>query len=160
HGSSYLAGSPTQAWSPAQTAMILGSLAGAQAAAWILLVQLAHRAPGISTVVGLAMAVGGAPVTVIVSGYATGARAGRALSAALLGGAAVVLVRPGPSGPIAPLGVGVVGLFSLLVIGRFFGDLRTDHALVLFAAPLLAWLPELPRLRRLPPWARGVARVL
>jgi hypothetical protein len=76
HGSSYLAGAPAQAWSPAQTAMILGSMAGAQAAAWILLVQLAHRAPGISTVVGLAMAVGGSALTIMLSGYATGGQAG------------------------------------------------------------------------------------
>ena len=60
----------------------------------------------------------------------------------------------------APIGVAVVGLSSLLVIGRFFGELRTDHAVLLFVAPLLAWIPELPRLRRMPPWARGLLRVL
>jgi hypothetical protein len=160
HGSRYLAGSPTQAWSPAQTAMILGSLAGAQAAAWILLARLARRAPGISPVVGLAIAVGGSALTIMLSGYATGGQAGLPLSAALLGGAAVALVQPAAARADAPIGVGVVGLFSLLVIGRFFGDLRTDHALVLCAALLLAWLPELPRLRRLPSWARGLLRVL
>ena len=160
HGSSYLVGPPARVWSPAQTAMILGSLAGAEAAAWILLVRLARRAPGVSPVVGLAIAVGGSALTIMLSGYATGGQAGLPLSAALLGASAVALVRSGPSGPTAPIGVGVVGLFSLLVIGRFFGDLRTDHAIILFAAPLLAWLPELLRLRRLPPWARGLARVL
>jgi len=160
HGSSYLAGAPARAWSPAQTAMILGSLAGAQAAAWILLVRLVRRAPGISTVAGLAIAVGGSALTIMLSGYATGGQAGLPLSAALLGGAAVAMVAPAAARTNAPIGVGVIGLFSLLVIGRFFGDLRTDHALILCAAPLLAWLPELPRLRRLPSWARGLLRVL
>jgi hypothetical protein len=108
----------------------------------------------------LAIAVGGSALTIMLSGYATGGQAGLPLSAALLGGAAVAMVRPSPGGSVAPIGVGIVGLFSLLVIGRFFGELRTDHAIILFTAPLLAWLPEVPRLRRLPPWARGLIRVL
>jgi hypothetical protein len=44
-------------------------------------------------------------------------------------------------------------------MGRFFGKLTTLHALILFAAPLLCWLPELPGVRRLWPWLRGVLRV-
>ena len=99
-------------------------------------------------------------VTIMLSGYATGGQAGLPLAAALMGGSAVALVLPGPSRQTAPIGVAIVGLFSLLVIGRFFGELRSAHAILLFGAPLLAWLPELPRLRRLPPWARGLARVL
>ena len=54
----------------------------------------------------------------------------------------------------------IVGLFSLLVIGRFFGELTSVHAVLLFCAPLLGWLPELPYVRRLPAWARGLARVI
>ena len=38
----------------------------------------------------------------------------------------------------------MVGLFSLLVIGHFFGELTTAHAILLLFAPLLGWLPELP----------------
>jgi hypothetical protein len=53
-----------------------------------------------------------------------------------------------------------VALFSLLVIGRFFGQLTSAHAVLLFCAPLLGWLPEVPYLRRLPPWARGLTRVI
>ena len=64
----------------------------------------------------------------------------------------MVITRP------VPLGVAVVGLYSLLVIGRFFGELSSTHAIVLFASPLLAWLPELPGLRCLPQWARNLAR--
>ena len=46
------------------------------------------------------------------------------------------------------------------MIGRFFGELTTIHAVVLFCAPVMGWVPELPFLRRLPSWARGLARVL
>jgi hypothetical protein len=163
HGSSYLAdlaGPGTRAWSPALSWLILGALAAAEAMVWVLLVLLDRRAPGIATVAGLALTVGGSALTIMLSGYATGGQAGLPLSAALLGGSAVALVLPGAARQTAPIGVAVVGLFSLLVIGRFFGELRTDHALLLFAAPLLAWLPELPRLRQLPPRGRGLARVL
>jgi hypothetical protein len=45
--------------------------------------------------------------------------------------------------------VGVVGLFGLLVVGRLFAGLTTLNAALLFAAPLLGWLPELLPTRRL-----------
>jgi hypothetical protein len=96
----------------------------------------------------------------MLSGYATGGQIGLPLTAALLGAAAAVLVlRRTPRG-IGPLGVPIVVLFSLLVIGRFFGELTWPHASVLFCAPLLGWLPELPLLRRMPAWARGLSRVV
>ena len=46
------------------------------------------------------------------------------------------------------------------MIGRFFGELSSLHAILLFCIPLLAWLPELPHLRRLPSWARGLTSVV
>ena len=36
----------------------------------------------------------------------------------------------------------IVGLFSLLVIGRFFGELTSAHAIVLFCAPLAGLAPR------------------
>jgi hypothetical protein len=163
HGSLYLsgpAGPDSSAWTETQKWLILGSIAAAEAAAWVLLAALARRSPGASLSIALALAVGGASMTVMLSGYLTGGQAGLPLSAALLGGSFAALLFPDASRSIAPIGVAVVGLASLLVIGRFFGDLRTDHAVLLLAAPLLAWIPELPRLRRLPPWARGLLRVV
>jgi hypothetical protein len=108
----------------------------------------------------LGLTLGGSALTVMLSGYATGGQAGLPMSAALLGAAAAALVLPSPDRPRAPIGIGLVGLYSLLIIGRFFGELRWAHAILLFVAPWLAWLPELPRLRRWPSWARGLARVL
>src|SRR5262249_26246559 len=56
--------------------------------------------------------------------------------------------KPGGEGA---LGVGVVGLFGLLVLGWLFAGLTTLNAALLFAAPLLGWLPGLlpvgPRVR-------------
>ena len=51
-------------------------------------------------------------------------------------------------------------VFALLVAGRFLvEDLSTVHAALLLSAPLLCWEPELPGLRRLRPWQRGVLRI-
>ncbi len=142
--------------------LILGLLATAQAVSWVLLVLLARRAPGSSLTIGLAIAIGGSAITIMLSGYATGGQSGLPLSAAILGGSAVAMIpsNPARSRLTAPIGVAIVGLSSLLIIGRFFGELRTDHAVLLFVAPLLAWVPELPRLRRMPTWARGLTRVI
>jgi hypothetical protein len=56
--------------------------------------------------------------------------------------------------------VGLVALFALLVIGRFFGALTSLHALLLFATPLLAWLSELPPLRRFGSQLRGAFQMV
>ncbi|MFI5454105.1 MAG: hypothetical protein ACHRXM_01510 [Isosphaerales bacterium] len=162
-GSSYLtdvAGPGTREWSPVQAWLILGGLAAALAADWVLLAILARRAPGLSHAVCLSGTSAGAALTVMLSGYATGGQVGLPLAAALLGAAAAVLVLPRASQTTGPIGVAIVGLFSLLVIGRFFGQLTSAHAILLFCAPLLGWLPELPYLRRLRPWARGLTRVI
>jgi hypothetical protein len=163
YGSSYLsdiAGPGTREWSPVQAWLILGGLAIALAGVWTLMEQLSHRAPGAAHAVCLAGTSAGAALTVMLSGYATGGQIGVPLAAALLGAMAAALVLRRTPKAIGPLGVPIVALFSLLVIGHFFGELTWLHASVLFFAPLLGWLPELPLLRRMPPWARGLSRVV
>ncbi len=163
HGSMYLAGPAgpgSSAWSALQAWLILGSIAAAEAAVWVLLTRLARRPAGASLPIALAVAIGAASMTVMLSAYLAGGQAGLPLSAAVLGASLAAMAFPDAARSIAPIGISVVGLGALLVIGRFFGELRTDHAVLLLAAPLLAWLPELPRLRRLPPWGRGFLRVL
>jgi hypothetical protein len=163
HGSMYLAGPAgpgSSAWTVPQAWLIFGSIAAVEAAAWVLLFVLARRSPGASLPIALALAVGGASMANMLSAYLAGGQAGLPLSAAILGASLAALVMPDASRSVAPIGVAVVGLSSLLVIGRFFGELRTDHAVLLFAAPLLAWVPELPWLRRLRPWGRGLLRVV
>src|SRR5438270_569729 len=73
--------------------------------------------------------------------------------AAALAGVALAAVplaaRPGMEGA---LGIGVIGLFGLLFVGRFFGGLSTARALAVFFAPLLCWVSEIPQLRGRKPW--------
>src|SRR5262249_8412155 len=79
--------------------------------------------------------------------------------AALIGSAIASLVVPGRINLEGAVSIGVVTLFSLLVMGRFFGELTTGNAAVLLAAPLLAWLPELARIGRGQTWLRAGARL-
>jgi hypothetical protein len=163
HGSIYLAdlaGPGTRQWTPGQAALVLGGLAAALMAVWAALVTLAWRAPGRSVPVALAVAGAGAGLTIMLSGYASGGQLGLPLAAALAGATIASLVVAGSPLAAGAVAFGVVGLFNMLVIGRFFGELTTAHAALLFAAPLLCWLPELPHVRRLRPAHRGLARVL
>lgn len=90
----------------------------------------------------------------LLSGYATGGLLGFPLSAGLIGVAiasAIVTDFPSPSGAI---GFGVVGLASLILMGRFFGVLPTAYAVILFCGPVICWLMEIPD------QFKGVAKVL
>jgi hypothetical protein len=103
----------------------------------------------------LAAAAGAASLTVMLSGYATGSALGVPLAGGLAGlGLAGLMIRDrAPSE--AAVGVGVVGLFGLLLIASFFATLTWVNASLLFAAPLLSWLPRAPFVRRSPAWVRG-----
>jgi hypothetical protein len=57
------------------------------------------------------------------------------------------------------IGVAVVGLFAVLVSGRFFSGLSSSHAIALFLALLLCWVPECAPLRKMWPGWRGLLRV-
>ncbi len=56
--------------------------------------------------------------------------------------------------------MGVVSLFSLLVMGRFFGELTTLHGEILLAAPLLVGLSELLPRKHSSVWLRGTLAVV
>ena len=163
HGTSYitdLAGPGTREWPPGLAALILGGLATVLAGVWALLALLVRRQPGLSHAVSMAVVIAGAAVTIMLSGYASGGQIGLPLAGVLMGSSAASLVLPARSRGSGPIGVAVVGLFSLLVIGRFFGQLTTAHAVLLLCAPLVGWLPELQYARRLPAWARGLLRLI
>lgn len=162
HDTSYLtepAGPGTREWTQAQTYLILGGLGAALAGAWAALASLARRVPGPSLPLALALTCAGAAVTVMLSGYASGGLMGLALAAALTGAMIASLALSAPPDVGGVLGLGVVGLFALLVIGRFFGQLTVGNAILLFFGPLLCWLLELPYVARLGPRLRGLLRV-
>jgi hypothetical protein len=155
-----LAGRGTGPWSPSQAATALAVLAAGLILVWAALGSLVASRPQRSTLVALALTCGGAAATVLLSGYATGGLRGLALAAALAGAAVAFRVLSPPRGLTGAVGVGVVGLFALVVTGRFFGSLTTFHAVLLLLAPLLCWLPALAPLGRLRPAARGALSAL
>jgi hypothetical protein len=163
HDTNYLtdlAGPGTREWTTTQAWLVLGGLAAVLAGVWLALVWLARRRPGRSIPLAVALTCGGAAVIVMLSGYATGGQMGLPLAAALVGVLAASLMMRQPHLGDGVLGLGVVGLFALLVVGRFFGQLATGYAALVFFGLSLAWLPELPFLRRVGPRLRGVARVV
>jgi hypothetical protein len=153
HGSSYvtdLSGPGSREWTTDQTVTTYVGLAVALVLMQSLLSLLASRA-GRSTSVAVAVASAGAAVTVMLSGYATGGQLAIPLATAV--GAFAVLGSRHAAGAVA---VAVIALFTLLVVSKLFAGQTTHNAVVLFAAPLLAWVPEIPLLRRLGPRIRGV----
>jgi hypothetical protein len=177
HNSTYLAD-----WSVGQCWLVLGAMAALLAGVWFSLPFLGRKPTAVvsppqnqqenggrkdappmfkvSLVLAVALTAGGAGLTVMLSRYATGGQIGLPLAAALMGASAVALILPHRPDGVGPLGLGLVGLFSLVVIGRFFGELSTTFALVLFLAPLLCWLPELIPTTKVRPLLRGLGRVV
>jgi hypothetical protein len=154
-----LSGPGTAEWPPATAALIFGGLAAALAVVWALLIALLTRAPGRAVPLALAITCLGAALVVMLSGYASGAMLGLPLAAGLAGVVAGSLVLSGQPDLRSAVGPGVVGLFSLLVIAHYFSDLTAERAVLLFAAPLLCWVPELVPARRSWPWLRALVRV-
>src|SRR5262249_12928622 len=122
HGSSYVT-DPTETdpreWPGALAWLIPGALGLALIANWVLLSLLAQRDSGSAVLPALALAAGGAGVTVMLSGYASGGQLGLLLAAALVPAALAGFVFPRSAALQGALGVGVVGLFGLLIVGRF-----------------------------------------
>jgi hypothetical protein len=162
-GSSYLndlTGTGTREWPPAVAAAVLGGWAAALYAAWALFILLARRSPGPAPPLALAVTCAGGAATVMLSGYFTGGRLGLPLAAGVADVAAASAWPRGSRPAEGALGVGLVGLYGLLVVGRCFGELSEAHAAWLLAAPLSGWLVEGPYVQRLPRWLRGLAHVV
>jgi hypothetical protein len=155
-GSVYLTGS----WSAREKWLYLGGMAGGLFISWLSLDRLAARSPSRAIPLALGMTAGVAGITIMLSGYATGGQMGVPLSAALAAVALASFLITDPVEWRGTIGVGVAMLFSLLALGRFFGDLTTLHAVLLFIAPLLAWIGELPLLKKIRAWQRAVLQLL
>lgn len=162
HGSVYIAGGAdpeTGAWTPTETWLILGGSGTALAATWFLLSILVRRTQPQSVLLAAALACGAASITVMLSGYATGGQIGLPLAAALTGAALASLGLANPPLIQGLLSLGVIGLFGLVIIGRFFGQLTTPNAVLLFGAPLFCWTAGLAPHRKLGPRWQSVLRL-
>ena len=180
HGSVYLThlhGSDND-WTPWQAGIALAMSAALLAGLWGLLSWLSHRSPGVSIPLALGLTTQCAGLTVMMAGYIKGGAVAFPLAATLVATtiAAGLIARrtgtpahfsvptnsdiPTKGGAPALLGIGVVGLFGVLFIGRFFGRLSTGCALAMLLAPLLCWATEIPLLRPRKPWLVGSLRLV
>ncbi len=137
-------------WTPMVAVRVSVGIAAVEAMEWGLLAKLAHRGTDLSLSIAMAATLVAASVANALSGYLGAGEVGMVLSASVLGGA-VARSRS--------VGIAVVGLASLLTTGHFFGELRADHAAILAAAPMLAWVPEAPGLRAISAKPRAILRV-
>lgn len=165
HGSVFLSGSGS-GWTIGQQVAILAACSLLLVVLWSLLSWLSQRSPGVSIPFALQISILCTGLTVMMAGYIKGGAAAFPLISTLLAASVVawlVAKRANASticGSPAIIGVGVVGLFGLLFIGRFFGELSTGDALVMLLAPLLCWITEIPLLRNRKPWVVGSLRLI
>lgn len=154
-----LSGPDSREWNETETLLKLAGLGTVLLGVWAALACLVHRAPGRSVPLALAVCSGAASVTIMYSESLTAGQGGLPLASALIGATAASLLLPAAQCSHGSVGMGVVALFGVLAGAHFFAGLTLEHAAMLFLAPLLCWLPELPRVRKLWPSLRGVLRV-
>lgn len=126
---------------------------------WLLLDRLALRSSGVSIAIALSMAAQCAGATIMLAGYIKGGIAAGPLAATIAATAIASSLTKNRAAVQSTLGLGIVGLFGLLFIGRFYGGLRTPGALLTFCAPLLCWVTELRPLRDWKPWQLFAVRL-
>lgn len=161
HDSVYLSGtSPAFPFWYSLIVMLVGSCL--LMTSWSLLVWLGRRTLAVTVGAALQMAILAAGLTIMMAGYLQGGEASFPIvitvATVLLGGW-LLSVSPKEGDPL--IGVSVASLFGLLFIGVYFGELSTIRALVIFAAPWLLWLTELPKVRAMKPvWKSTIGLVL
>lgn len=179
HHSTYLAdldGPGSAQWSPVLAAAILLLLGASLACQWELMArfQLRSSRPTVAAVLALALLAAG--ITVMLSGYYRGGLFALPMAGAMAGATAAAWAQAGgmhsrlpkqeapaaasPAGAEPAVGIGIVGLFTVLAIGRFFGSLPDGAMIGLFAAPLLAWTADLAPIRKLPPLSRAMVGIV
>jgi len=170
HNSVYLSGAGD--WTLWQTSITIVGSGVLLALVWSLLCCLSQRSGGISIPFAICLAIQCAGISVMLAGYIKGGAAAIPLVAALMGASlAVRAFTKYASGPVdvhspekfvvpAIVSVGVVGLFSLLFIGRFFGEISTVPVLAILTTPLLCWLSEISQVRNRKPWFVAAFRLI
>jgi len=158
-GSVYLSGSVDDWplwWSNATLAVSAVVLAGF----WGLLSSLSQRSPGISIPLAIVLAIQCAGLNVMMAGYIKGGAAAFPMAATLAATTLVAWIITKRSSVPVILGIGVVSLFGVLFVGRFFGRLSTGCAIAMLLAPLLCWVTEMPLLRHRKPGLVGLLRLM
>jgi hypothetical protein len=161
YNSVYLAdlnGPGSAKWSLGTATLVLSGLVVLVALMWILFDRLERRSSTRAVQSVLALDALATAFTVMMSGYYRGGLLGLGLAGAIAGARLASYITQPQSTTGGSLAMSVVGIFAVVLMGRFFGALSTGLSAVLLLAPLLAWVVELPRLRKFSPSWRAVGR--
>ncbi|MGE0610150.1 MAG: hypothetical protein AB7O62_23865 [Pirellulales bacterium] len=159
HGSVYLS-APAEG-SPARLdALILAASGLLLAIVWGLTDRLWQRSGGVALPLALGLTALCTGLMVMMAGYIRGGAMAFPIAAAIMAAAIVSMITSPRLQAPSLAGLGVVGLFGLLFIGRFFGRLPPGSAIILLLAPLLCWATELPFLRCAKRWQREALRLV
>lgn len=154
-----LSGPGSAEWNRAEAALVLSLSAVMLAGVWGLLARLQTRTSdrALSPVVVFTALASG--MTVMLCGYYRGGLLALPIAGAVTGVTVASYAFPKQPAENPCLGIAIIGIFTICFIGRFYGSLPTSLAILLLAAPLLAWTAEIPGLRKLPPAARSAIRI-
>lgn len=142
-------GPGTAQWNFGEAALVLILSAVMLAGVWMLLAKLQARTSprALSPVLVLTLLACG--LANMLCGYYRGGLFSLPLAGALTGAAIAAYALPKQSAENPILGIGILSIFTIRFIGRFYGSLPTELSLGLLFAPLLAWTGELPWFRKL-----------
>jgi hypothetical protein len=157
HDSVYLNGMD---WSAGQSIAALVVATGLLLGLWALLAKLSQHSAGTSIPLALAMSIQAAGIAILLAGYIKGGAISFPLSAAICGVSLASTRSARADAHDATIGIGIVALFGLLFVGRFFGKLETTPAMVILLAPLSCCISELSWLRGRSRWLVGSLRLL
>ncbi len=160
HGSVHLDGFHGEAQLLLKTVAELIACSVLLAGTWRMLSWLSERSGGCSIPLALALTIQCAGLTIMMAGYIKGGAATFPLTATLVATTLATSLAVKHSSITATIGIGMVELFGILFIGRFFGRISTGFALTMLVTPLLCWVSEFPTLRHRKPWLVGAVRLL
>ena len=163
HDSVYLNGTD-HPWSMGMVTTILCFSGLLLAGVGALIRSLSRRSGGFAIPMALGLTTLCAGLVLMMSGYLKGGTAALPLAATVISTSVSVATftkwMKGPEASCSAAAIGIVGLFGLLFIGRFFGRLSSVCAIILFLVPLLCWVTELPQLRNRNPRLLEIVRLL
>ena len=129
-------------------------------AVWLATAGLARRQPSVSLPLSLMLVAGATGLTIMLSGSNTVGQPALSLAAGLAAVSLIGLLWRGRHGAAGAIDGAWPVTAGLIVIGVVFSELDLINALLLGAAPLLAWVGELPTLKQRKPWQRGLVQLL
>ena len=139
---------------PAGTIVFLAISAGLLLMIQTQVTRIWDRTQQASILLTSAVTLGSAGLLVLMAGYIKGGSAAFPWAAAIAGVTIAACSTKRRADLKGVLGLTNLILFGILFIGRFFGGLTTDCALLVLLIPALVWVQELPVIRNWGTWQK------